>query len=150
FINDAIREVLRVTKSKGIVLASVMSCIGTYQHYLHNVFEEVIAGNVSLEEFDNLTRTGDVVGKLASKGTHQCHMYRWNEFREILYNHPIEILDASATNFLSTGSTSEEILMEMMKDPKTKEMFLKWELDFCKEPGAIDGGTHMLVVFQKM
>lgn len=149
YINEALEEVLRVTKPRGYVLASVMSCLGTYHHLLENVFEEVRKGELGLDIFDELTRTGDVVGKLANEGTHQCHMYRWSELKEILDNHQVDIVDVSACNFLSTGLVREEMLSELMNNPEKWTALLKWELDFSKEPGAIDGGTHMLVVLKK-
>ncbi|MCK5584869.1 methyltransferase domain-containing protein, partial [Candidatus Bipolaricaulota bacterium] len=147
FIDQALNEVLRVTKPGGVILTSVMSCLGTYHHLLNNVFDDNV--NIELERFDELTRTGDVIGDLAGKGTHQCHMYRWSEFQDIISKHPVEILDVSAANFLSTGLINEEYLINIMNDPKKWNMFLKWELDFSKEPGAIDAGTHFIVILRK-
>jgi len=146
FVNQALEEVLRVTKPGGIILSSVMSCLGTYQHLIKNLFD---SQDVSLEMFDELTQTGDVLGVLAGRGTHQCHMYRWSEFREILSKHPIEILDVSGANFLSNGEDREEYLTEIMNDSKKWKMFLKWELDFSKEPHVIDAGNHFIVIFRK-
>ena len=39
--------------------------------------------------------------------------------------------------------------MKFMEDTERWNMFLKWELDFSKEPGAIDAGTHFIVIFKK-
>jgi len=147
FVDKALEEVLRVTKPGGIILTSVMSTLGTYHHLINHVFDDEV--KIELERFDELTRTGDVIGDLAGKGTHQCHMYRWSEFQEILSKHPVNILDVSAANFLSNGLANEEYLMGIMKDPKKWKFFLKWELDFCKEQGAIDAGTHFIVIFKK-
>lgn len=146
FVDQAIDEVLRVTKPGGIVLSSVMSCLGTYQNLLNNLFDHKTIG---LDKFDELTQNGDVLGDLSGDGTHQCHMYRWSEFREILLEHPVEILDVSAANFLSNGTFREEYLMEIMKDPEKWNMLLKWELDFSKEPGVIDAGIAFIVIFRK-
>lgn len=148
FVDQGLNELLRVTKPGGIILTSVMSCLGTYHHLLNNVFDDNV--NIELERFDELTRTGDVIGDLAGKGTHQCHMYRWSEFQEVLSKHPVEILDVSAANFLSTGLVNEEYLIKMMNNPKKWNMFLKWELDFSKEPGAIDAGTHFIVILRNI
>ncbi|MHA1961190.1 MAG: class I SAM-dependent methyltransferase [Candidatus Thorarchaeota archaeon] len=147
-VHKALNEVIRVTKPDGYILASVMSSLGTYHHLIGNVFEA--AKEMGLEVFDELTRTGDVMGKLAANGTHQCHMYRWSELRDILSEHPVEILDASACNFLSNGLANEEMLSSVMNDPDEWQTFLQWELDFSREPGAIDGGTHMIVILKKL
>ena len=43
----------------------------------------------------------------------------------------------------------QETLSKIMKDPEKWNTLLKWGLDFSREPGAIDGGTHMIVVLRK-
>ncbi|TFH07413.1 MAG: class I SAM-dependent methyltransferase [Candidatus Thorarchaeota archaeon] len=146
FVDQALEEVLRVTKPGGIILSSVMSCLGTYHHLINSVFDDQ---KISLDKYDEVTQTGDILGELAGKGTHQCHMYRWSEFQEILSKYPVDILDVSAANFLSNGVLLEEYLAEVMKDSEKWNMLLKWELDFSKEPGAIDAGTHFIVIFRK-
>ncbi len=35
-----------------------------------------------------------------------------------------------------------------MNDEQMWETFLRWEIDFCKEPGAIDGGMHIIAIVQ--
>ena len=110
-VNKAISEVIRVTKPEGIILASVMSCLGTYSHFIEGIFQEVDDGVYDIEGLDDLTKSGDVVGIYAGNSSHQCHMFRWSEFKNILSKHPVEILDASATNFLSTGEARQERLM---------------------------------------
>jgi SAM-dependent methyltransferase len=148
-VDKALKETLRVTKPEGVILVSVMSCLGTYDYYLESIFDEVDAGNYELDGLDELAINGDVVGIYAGSEDHYCHMFRWSEFREILRRHSVEILDVSAANFLSTGASREERLIKIMSNPKQWEKFLKWELDFCAEPGAIDAATHFLVVFRK-
>jgi ubiquinone/menaquinone biosynthesis C-methylase UbiE len=147
FVHNALKEIIRVTKKGGIILSSLMSTLGTYHHLINDVFNDEVG--IELERFDELTRTGDIIGDLAAHGTHQCKMYRWSEFQEVLARHPVEILDASSANFLSNGLVNEEYLTGLMKDRKKWNMFLKWELDFCREPGAIDSGTHFIVTLKK-
>lgn len=147
FVDDALEEIIRVIKKGGIILSSVISTLGSYHHFITHVFDDV---GIEIEQYDELTQTGDILGDLADRGTHQCHMYRWREFRDILAKHPVEILDTSAANFLSSGLANEEYLMNLMKDQKKWNMFLKWELDFCHEPGAIDLGNTFIVIFKKL
>lgn len=147
-VHQALNEVIRVTRPGGYILASVMSCLGTYQHLIGNVFEA--SEELGMEIFDELTRTGEVIGKLASKGTHQCHMYRWSELSAILSEHPVEIVDVSGSNFLSSGMAHEELLTKWMSDSKKWRIFLQWELDFSREPGAIDTGLQLIVILKKL
>ena len=146
FVDKALDEVIRVTKPGGIILTSVMSSLGTHHHLIRNIFEDGV--DIGLELFDEVAQTGDVMGKVAGGGTHHCHMFRWSEYRDILSRHSIEILDVSAANFLSNGLYNEEYLTELMSDSEKWNLFLKWELDFCQEPGVIDGGTHMIVILK--
>jgi ubiquinone/menaquinone biosynthesis C-methylase UbiE len=147
YVDDALDEVIRVTRPGGTIFTSVMSCLGTYHHLIRNVFEEYV--EIGLEKFDELTRTGDVIGDLAADGTHQCHMFRWSEYRDVLSRHPVDILEVSAANYLSNGLYNEEYLSDLSKDSEKWNVFLKWELDFCREPGVIDGGTHMIAILRK-
>ena len=57
-----------------------------------------------------------------------------------------EVYDASAANYLSVEDKEE--LVEIMAEPALWEAFLRWELRFCREPGALDGGTHVIAVVQ--
>ncbi|MHA2176963.1 MAG: class I SAM-dependent methyltransferase [Candidatus Thorarchaeota archaeon] len=147
YVHQALGELVRVTKPGGFILTSVMSCLGTYHHLINNVFEA--EKELGLDVLDRLTQTGDVVGKLAGEGTNHCHMYRWSEYRDILSKHPVDIVDVSAANFLSTGTANTDLLNEIRMDAKKWDTFLKWELDFTKEAGAMDTSTHMIAILRK-
>ncbi|MHA1908788.1 MAG: class I SAM-dependent methyltransferase [Candidatus Thorarchaeota archaeon] len=146
----ALQEVLRVTKPGGCILASVMANLGTVSHFVEPLFDEIDSGNYKLNEVDEIMKSGNLFGKYTASGTHPMHMFRWSEMKKTLSKYPVDILDASAANFLSTGFTKEERLTKVMNNTEQWERFLKWELDFCAEPGAIDAGTHFLVVFRKL
>jgi hypothetical protein len=55
---------------------------------------------------------------------------------------------ASASNFLSlqndmtTGAWSRE--------PELWNQLLSWELNVCREPGALDGGTHIIFAIRRI
>ena len=57
-------------------------------------------------------------------------------------------MDAAAANFLSPGH--EATLDDIARDnPPLWNRILDWEVNVCREPGAIDGGTHILAVVRK-
>ena len=143
--DKALDEVLRVTKPNGYVFLGVMSSLGTWQLYIEWVFDHV--EELGLEKLEKLVKDGELTGKLAANG-HHCRMYRWNELQTLLQKHPCEIVEVSACAYISNSLHTEEKLREAMKKPEVWEAFLRWELEFCKEPGAIDGGTHMIVVLK--
>jgi ubiquinone/menaquinone biosynthesis C-methylase UbiE len=144
--DKALSEVLRVTKPRGFIFLGVMSSLGTWQLLVELVFDMV--EDLGLEMMQQLFVDGDVIGKLSPEG-HHCHMYRWSELSALLQKLPCEIIVASSCGFLSNSVHTEERLRKEMANPETWEAFLRWELEFCREPGAIDGGTHMIVVLRK-
>lgn len=140
--DQAMSELLRVTRPGGHVLFSVMSSIGTTR-----AFFPAILGQYRPELIEQVLARGDLFGELADNG-HDCHMFRWSELKSLLERHACTIVDASAANFLSPGH--EETLDDIARNnPPLWNRILDWEVNVCREPGAIDGGTHILAVVRK-
>lgn len=142
--DDAISEMLRVTKPGGYLLLSVMSLVGSARALLPPIL--AVSRQIGLDLVSKVNTTGDLYGEAAVSG-HICHMYRWSELEALLKRHAGTIVAASASNFLSIGN--EDALREIEGDPVTWEAFLQWEVDYCREPGALDGGTHIIAVMQR-
>ncbi|HEX9987131.1 MAG TPA: class I SAM-dependent methyltransferase [Chloroflexia bacterium] len=142
--DDAISEMLRVTKPGGFLLLSVMSLVGSARALLPEIL--AIRHQIGLDLVNQVNTTGDLYGEAAVSG-HICHMYRWSELEALLKRHAGTIVAASASNFLSIRH--EEALREIESDPVTWQALLQWEVDYCREPGALDGGTHMIAVMQR-
>ena len=70
-------------------------------------------------------------------------MFRWSELSVVLAAHG-EIVAASAANFLT--AQHDEALDTATE--AEREQILRWELELCREPGVLDGGTHILAVVQ--
>jgi SAM-dependent methyltransferase len=140
---EALEELLRVTKSGGYVLLSVMSLLGSTRALFPGVLKA--AEQLGLGVVYQVNSTGDLDGERI--GGHRCHMYRWAELEALLRAHGCEIVAASASNFLSLQDA--EAVQSAMADPQTWQALLDWELDFCKEPGALDGGTHIIAVVRR-
>jgi hypothetical protein len=52
----------------------------------------------------------------------------------------------SASNFLSTGWSAE---LKNLKGSDKWGQFLEWELEACREEGALDAGSHIVAVARK-
>jgi ubiquinone/menaquinone biosynthesis C-methylase UbiE len=141
--DDALGELLRVTKRGGHVLLSVMSLTGATRKFLPGVVKW--ARERSVEEVEYVLRTGDQAGEMGAG--HVCHMYRWAEFEALLKRHSCTIVAASAANFLSVNQ--HEALREIEIDAALWEKFLQWETEACRQPGALDGGTHIIAVVRR-
>jgi hypothetical protein len=141
----AMEQMLRVTKPGGYVLLSVMSFAGATRRLLGAIYD--IYRAAGLDAVEEVVRTGDQRGVSAPSG-HHCRMYRWSDLKALLDRHPCEIVAASAANFLSVQN--EELLEEARADERFWEALLEWEVGFCEQPGALDGGTHIIAVIRRM
>ncbi len=141
--DDAIGEMLRVTKANRYVLLSVMSLLGTTRRFMPGVLET--ADQFGLDAIQRIIASGDLAGLSGQR--HECRMYRWSDLSALLGRHSGTVVAASAANFLSTQH--EELVASLIDDATLWQAFLDWELDFCREPGALDGGTHIIAVVQR-
>jgi ubiquinone/menaquinone biosynthesis C-methylase UbiE len=139
----ALDELLRVTRTGGNVLLGVMSRIGTLQAFLATAAEEI--EEYGLQEMQDIVETGHLPDNHSTLGP--LHLFTWSELRGLLERHPCDLVVASAANFLSIGN-DETCERWIRDDPAMWERFLAWEVASCAEPGAIDGGTHIIAVVE--
>jgi SAM-dependent methyltransferase len=138
---DAVAELLRVTRPQGHVLLSVMSKLGATQRYLRAAFE--LVEEFGLDPVQHVIATGDLSAEI--NNGHRLHMFTWTELEALLGRLPCTIAAASAANYLSLRE--DDLLDELDED--MWRVFLEWELAACREPGVLDGGTHMIVVLRR-
>lgn len=136
---DAVAELRRVTRPGGHVLLSVMSSLGGLRRFLPAVLEE--GRRFGADRNDDIVHSGDLPRDI--NAGHECHMYRWAELAALLAPHG-EVVGASASNFLTAQSDD---MFESCSDAERAQL-LRWELEVCREPGALDGGTHILAVLR--
>ena len=152
--DQALGELLRVTKPGGYVLLSVMSLLGSCRRFLPAVLD--LARQHGPGVIDELFQTHDQVGAIAgaAHGPHVFRFYTWSSLQELLRRHPCRVVDASAANFLGIGN-NEQLIEPLMQDAQGSgtsrlwDAYLAWEVECCRQPGAIDGGTHIIAVVQK-
>jgi SAM-dependent methyltransferase len=137
----ALDELLRVTKAGGQVFLGVMSRFGSLRAFLAAAAEEIEV--YGLRDTQDIVDTGHLPENHSTLGP--MHLYTWAELRALLERHPCDIVAASAANFLSIGN-DETCERWIRDDPAVWERLLAWELAACAEPGAIDGGTHIVAV----
>ena len=140
--DGALSEVVRVLKSRGKAFISVSSLWGT----VHEVLPGVLA--TSSEKNEEIIRTGDLYFDSDDGLRHRCHLFRASEFSEFLERRNVSILDLSASNCISTGWG--ERLKELRSDESRWNELLAMELEACREPGALDMGTHLIAVVEKI
>ena len=141
--DDALEELLRVTKPGGFVAVSVSTVIGTARMSLPG-FPGWIRRH-GRDDLEHEMATGDALG--TTNEGHWTHMYRWREFEELLLDHRCEIVAASAAGFMSIGN--DDVVEQFEKDPDLYEWLLRWEIEYCREPGALDGGAQLIAVVRR-
>jgi len=134
---DAVAGLFRILKPGGVLVASVMGLLGSWRYFLGGVVEEtkLYSDDVNDLVFD----TGDI--RHVGAG-HICQMFRSTEIVDLVESCGGEVLAMSASNWASLGDP--ELLAELEADPHQWSRFLDKEVRSCAEPGAVDGGTHIL------
>lgn len=130
----ALTGLLRITRPTGAVIASVMSLLGAWRHFLPGVQD------FTDEQNEHVLATGDL--RIAQPDGHVCKLYRASELRELVERCGATVLDLSASNWASLEHP--EVLADIEADPMRWQRFLEHEVAACREPGAVDGGTHLL------
>jgi SAM-dependent methyltransferase len=139
---EAFHELVYVTRPEGYVLASVMSSVGSFRYFLPLALEE--AERYGGEVYDRVLATGDLRSIL---GSHTCQMYRWAEVEALAAGAHGDFVAASASNCMSLADA--DVVAGIEADPDRWKWFLDWEARMCREPGALDGGTHILFAFRR-
>ena len=142
--DQALEELLRVTKPGGHVLLGVMSLHGSLHAFLAGADAEI--EEFGIDEMQAIVETRRTADRTIPASGHLSHMFSWAELRALLERHDCDLVVASAANFLSIGN--DEICERWLHDEVMWERFLGWEITSCAQPGAIDGGTHIIAVIR--
>jgi ubiquinone/menaquinone biosynthesis C-methylase UbiE len=141
--DEAVRGMLRVTRPGGLILCSVMTLLGTARVRLGDLFALVDAFGLPL--IDREVRTGDLTAETVRGQS--MRLYRAKDFRELLIRNRAEVVEMWSANYLSLGN--DTLLATLASDAERWNAFLEWEIAACAEPGALDGGTHMIAVVRR-
>jgi 2-polyprenyl-3-methyl-5-hydroxy-6-metoxy-1,4-benzoquinol methylase len=139
---DVFGQLVSSVRPGGVVLASVMSTVGSVRHFLPEVVKVIEA--FGLAHMDHEVATGDL---RHTPGTHTCRMYRWREVESLIAAQPCRLLAASASNFMSLADV--ETVQTFEADPELRKWFVDWEVQLCREPGAVDAGTHIVFAVER-
>lgn len=137
-VEDALQGLFRITKPSGVVVASVMSILGTWRYIFPAItkLDIEIGGDV----VDDILATGD--SRFQGEG-HRCKMFRSEEIFRLVHDCGGTMLATSASNWASMNFP--EVLSTIAEDPQRWKRFLSNEIAACTAPGALDGGTHILL-----
>ncbi|HZI36873.1 MAG TPA: class I SAM-dependent methyltransferase [Acidimicrobiia bacterium] len=136
---SALAEMVRVVRPGGHVLASVMTLAGNARYFLDSFLP--VIDEVGLDRFEAFLAAGDQ-RLVESAGAHACQLMRWVDIEPLVSAAGAELVAASASNWLSLAAP--ETVEVFTESPELWARFLDWEERLCAEPGAVEGGTHLL------
>ncbi|HUW16934.1 MAG TPA: class I SAM-dependent methyltransferase, partial [Actinomycetes bacterium] len=113
---------------------SVMSTLGAYRAFLPAVLE------LGDEENAHILATGDL--RRSQPDGHVCRMFRSREVAELLEAGGGELVAVSASHW--TSLDHPEAVAQLEQTPERWARYLDDEVEMAAEPGAVDGGTHIL------
>lgn len=136
-VDQALTGLFRILRPGGVVVASVMSLLGTWRHFLEETI--IVAETFGEDANDAILRTGDLrhVG-----GAQICQMFRASDITALVERCGGEVLAMSASNWASLDKP--EVLAPLESDPDRWQRFLAHEVAACAESGTLDGGTHLM------
>lgn len=141
---QAVAELVRVTRLGGVVILSVMSLVGALMRALPEVLK--LARRDGPAKMDEVVRTGILPPEKdygqGSEGidiTLPAKLYRWSELETLLARHGT-IVAASGAGLLR-GAPPEE--------PELRAFLARTEVAIAAEPGAISAGEHIVAVLRK-
>lgn len=140
----ALAECLRVTRRGGVVLASAMTLLGSMRYLLPQVIAELEL--VGLDATAQIVETGDL--RPTQPSGHVCRMFRWRELKQMIDAAPCRLLAASASHATSLGH--DDAVERVAANPAWWAAFIDWEEALAREPGALDGGTHVLFAVERI
>jgi SAM-dependent methyltransferase len=128
---DALADLVRITRSGGYVLVSVMSTIGTIVHYIAILLD--LARRDGTAKQEEIVRTG-FLPEEPDYGHLPMHLYRWSELEALLARHG-EVVAAAAAGLIPDLRPQE---------PELRELVRRLEAELCEEPGAVSCGQHIV------
>lgn len=144
---DAARGLLRVTRPGGSVVASVMSTLGAFRALLPGVLQVDLRHG--LDAGDRILATGDLRETQPPGTGHTCRMFRSDDLADLLRRAGGEVLAMSASTWASLGGSETRAVLEQLEaDPRAWARHLDREETAAAAPGALDGGTHLLVAYR--
>jgi len=137
----AISELVRVTRSGGVLLLSAKSLWGTVHEHLPTIIRMDPRMNREIVE------TGDLGPGKVAVASRFWHAYRASEFKELIEKAGAKVELMSASDSLS--NTWRDLLPMWRTEPRIWEHLIELEIEACREPGSLDLGSHVIAIARK-
>jgi SAM-dependent methyltransferase len=134
---NALKEMLRVVGTDQPVVASVISTLGSYRHFLPAVVQ--VMDEFGDQASDRILATGDLREAQPPQQRHSCKIFRWSELQQLAVTP-----EPASPRHRRAAGPRWATRPHCNDSPDRWCRFLDQETAMCAEPGALDGGTHIL------
>ena len=142
----AIQEILGVTKPGDIIILGVMSLIGSVLRYAKALRSE--KEKFGLEATRWVLDTGiQDPHHYPVEDKHYVHMMRAREVDALFHDEPVEVVERRAAGLLALAG--EEALNDAAEDEDLWRLLLEKELEYSKNPAALDCGLNLIYVIRR-
>ncbi|MFO7697967.1 MAG: class I SAM-dependent methyltransferase [Anaerolineae bacterium] len=138
----ALDELVRVTRSGGVLVLSARSLFGT----LHENLPAILSHDTPALTRE-IIRTGELGPRQVAPMDQFWHAFRAQEFGEFVASAGTEVMALSASNCLT--STWKDLLLTWRSDEKIWRHLIELEVEASREPGCLDLGAHIIAVARK-
>jgi len=142
--DDAERVVaglLGLLEPGGMLLASVMSTLGSWRIFLPTVVPQIEAGEATMDTLERVLRLGDT--RHLPEQPHICRTFRADEVTAMFEGAGGTVVELMASAWCANNPVEQ--LGPLVTDPELWRRFVELEEEACGRPGTLDGGTHILV-----
>lgn len=143
----AAAELVRVVRPGGLLLASVMSRLGTMATLVRRPQMYVLEDPVGWHVWQ-VAKHGDLPGFPTPEMDLEhpaMHMYTSDELRGLLPG--CEVVDMAGSNVTTSGESSAPD--EILDSPEAWATAVELERTLNRRPGLVDSGTHLIMVARK-
>ncbi len=139
--SQAIRELVRVTKRRGIIFVSVIGRLGAIVSHLEHLNE-----HIAYPFFKEFRDKGDYFGQYRFTAT---HTFLPDELRKVFENQKgVRILEMVGLEGLSSGQ--EEKTNELAKNRRLWKAWLDTHFKTCTNPSVVGMSEHMMIICRKL
>ena len=148
---DAVQELVRVTKPRGVLLTSVMSRYGAYANFTRAPFVVGIQNYMRWDLWRGI-ETGDQPpvpsSKVADSSHPAMHLFASEEIKTLFTEAGCEVLEMAGSNVAAVEGNA--VFDEVCADEKAWKLAIELERKLNKVPGLLDSGSHIIVAARRL
>lgn len=144
---DAIREMLRVTKTGGILIVGSVALFSSLMRYLSAIVEEKKQFGIDATKWLMENGTQDAE-HYPVENKNYLHMMKSKDMDVLFADQNVQIIEKRAAGIFSLAG--DEALDHAKADEELWNLLLNKEIEFSKDPAYLDCGANIIYVVRKL